>query len=250
MDILRNIEKKILNIANNNTNDVNSLKKDIKEYLDNFDKQQDINNQKKNKYEELYENKRMLAHISYENYLSIKEDLMKEIKKDKTKGAIRKYLEYKYEASDIPEIYTYQKLSLKNDIVDKIVKPTPPKEPKKLIPTPPKEPKKLIPTPLKEPKKLIPKPPKEPKKLIPTPPKEPKKPSDAILNEPPKEPKKLPKLQKDTKACKDDEEINPKTGKCVKKCKEDEIRNLETGRCNKIKPPKAPKQSKIPTIKK
>jgi hypothetical protein len=191
MDILRNIEKKILNIANNNTNDVNSLKKDIKEYLDNFDKQQDINNQKKNKYEELYENKRMLAHISYENYLSIKEDLMKEIKKDKTKGAIRKYLEYKYEASDIPEIYTYQKISLKNDIVDKIVKPTPPKEPKK-----------------------------------------------------------LPKLQKDTKACKDDEEINPKTGKCVKKCKEDEIRNLETGRCNKIKPPKAPKQSKIPTIKK
>ena len=239
MDILRNIEKKILNIANNNTNDVNSLKKDIKEYLDNFDKQQDINNQKKNKYEELYENKRMLAHISYENYLSIKEDLMKEIKKDKTKGAIRKYLEYKYEASDIPEIYTYQKISLKNDIVDKIVKPTPPKEPKKLIPTP-----------LKEPKKLIPKPPKEPKKLIPTPPKEPKMPSDAILNEPPKEPKKLPKLQKDTKACKDDEEINPKTGKCVKKCKEDEIRNLETGRCNKIKPPKAPKQSKIPTIKK
>ncbi len=239
MDILRNIEKKILNIANNNTNDVNSLKKDIKEYLDNFDKQQDINNQKKNKYEELYENKRMLAHISYENYLSIKEDLMKEIKKDKTKGAIRKYLEYKYEASDIPEIYTYQKISLKNDIVDKIVKPTPPKEPKKLIPTP-----------SKEPKKLIPKPPKEPKKLIPTPPKEPKKPSDAILNEPPKEPKKLPKLQKDTKACKDDEEINPKTGKCVKKCKEDEIRNLETGRCNKIKPPKALKPPKIPTIKK
>ena len=198
MDILRNIEKKILN----NTNDVNSLKKDIKEYLDNFDKQQDINNQKKNKYEELYENKRMLAHISYENYLSIKEDLMKEIKKDKTKGAIRKYLEYKYEASDIPEIYTYQKISLKNDIVDKIVKPKPSKEPKKLIPTPPKE------------------------------------------------PKKLPKLQKDTKACKDDEEINPKTGKCVKKCKEDEIRNLETGRCNKIKPPKALKPPKIPTIKK
>ena len=224
MDILRNIEKKILNIANNNTNDVNSLKKDIKEYLDNFDKQQDINNQKKNKYEELYENKRMLAHISYENYLSIKEDLMKEIKKDKTKGAIRKYLEYKYEASDIPEIYTYQKLSLKNDIVDKIVKPTPPKEPKKLIPKPSKEPKKLIPTPSKEPKKLIPK--------------------------PSKEPKKLPKLQKDTKACKDDEEINPKTGKCVKKCKEDEIRNLETGRCNKIKPPKALKPPKIPTIKK
>jgi len=224
MDILRNIEKKILNIANNNTNDVNSLKKDIKEYLDNFDKQQDINNQKKNKYEELYENKRMLAHISYENYLSIKEDLMKEIKKDKTKGAIRKYLEYKYEASDIPEIYTYQKISLKNDIVDKIVKPTPPKEPKKLIPTPSKEPKKLIPTPSKEPKKLIP--------------------------TPSKEPKKLPKLQKDTKACKDDEEINPKTGKCVKKCKEDEIRNLETGRCNKIKPPKALKPPKIPTIKK
>ena len=224
MDILRNIEKKILNIANNNTNDVNSLKKDIKEYLDNFDKQQDINNQKKNKYEELYENKRMLAHISYENYLSIKEDLMKEIKKDKTKGAIRKYLEYKYEASDIPEIYTYQKISLKNDIVDKIVKPKPPKEPKKLIPKPSKEPKKLIPTPSKEPKKLIP--------------------------TPSKEPKKLPKLQKDTKACKDDEEINPKTGKCVKKCKEDEIRNLETGRCNKIKPPKALKPPKIPTIKK
>ena len=39
MDILRNIEKKILNIANNNTNDINSLKADINLWLTCFREQ-------------------------------------------------------------------------------------------------------------------------------------------------------------------------------------------------------------------
>jgi len=305
MDILRNIEKKILNIANNNTNDINSLKKDIKDYLDNVDKQQDINNKKKNKYEELYENKRKEALISYKNFVSVKADLMKQIEKDNTKGAIRKYLEYKYEAVDIPDIYTYNHISFENDNTDIIVKPkpkqsiifkpTPPKEPRKIKPTPPKETKKPkeVHAILEDPPK-IPKPPAKPKKLpklpvvptidefqelIPEVPKDiviepmdtniprtpnklpklpntPKMPTDVVLNEPLKAPKKLPKLQKDAKECKDDEEINPKTGKCVKKCKEGEIRNLETGRCNKIKEPKPSnalkplKTPKLPTAKK
>jgi len=59
-----------------------------------------------------------------------------------------------------------------------------------------------------------------------------------------------PKTGRCIKECPEGKEIDPKTGKCVKKCKEDEIRNLETGRCNKIKPPKALKPPKIPTIKK
>ena len=195
MDILRNIEKKILNIANNNTNDVNGLKKDIKDYLDNLDKQQDINNKKKNKYEELYENKRKEALISYKNFLSVKADLMKDIEKDNTKGAIRKYLEYKYEVVDIPDIYTYNHISFENDNTDTFVKP---KQVIAFKPTPPKEPRKLKPTP----PVLLPTPPKEPRKLKPTPPKEPRKPKEvkAIPEEPPKvpkppaKPKKLPKL--------------------------------------------------------
>lgn len=113
MDILRNIEKKILNIANNNTNnasEINNLKKDIKLYLDIFDKREEIKREKKGIYDELYDNKRKAYRISYENYLSDKKELMKDIVKEKTKGAIRKYLECKYDdeeaVANIPDIYT------------------------------------------------------------------------------------------------------------------------------------------------
>ena len=264
MDILRNIEKKILNIANNNTNDVNGLKKDIKDYLDNLDKQQDINNKKKNKYEELYENKRKEALISYKNFLSVKADLMKEIEKDNTKGAIRKYLEYKYEVVDIPDIYTYNHISFENDNTDTFVKPkqviafkpTPPKEPRKLKPTPPvvlptqpKEPKKLKPTPPK-----VPKPPAKPKKL----PKLPVVPTidefheivpevpENIVIEPmdtnvPRTPNKLPKLPNTPKMPTDvvlNEPLKapkklPTLPKYNKDCKDDEEINPKTGKCVK-----------------
>ena len=125
MDILRNIEKKILNIANNNTNnasEINNLKKDIKLYLDIFDKREEIKREKKGIYDELYDNKRKAYRISYENYLSDKKDLMKDIIKEKTKGAIRKYLECKYEdeeaAANIPDIYTYENIRLPNNRED------------------------------------------------------------------------------------------------------------------------------------
>jgi hypothetical protein len=225
MDILRNIEKKILNIANNNTNsasEINNLKKDIKLYLDIFDKREELNKKKKDIYDELYENKRKAQRISYENYLSDKNDLMKGIIKDKTKGAIRKYLECKYEAEDIPDIYTYENISLDNsDNVEApiVLKPTPPKE-RKVIKAPkrPTVPKKLPKHPIEpvvpvapvapvapvvpavnvvEP--MVPKPPTKPKKL----PKPVAVPAENVIEpmvpKPPAKPKKLPKLLNEPK---------------------------------------------------
>lgn len=266
MDILRNIEKKILNIANNNTNDINSLKADIKMYLDNINNQQDITFQKKNKYEELYENKRKLAHISYENYLSVKAELMKEIEKDKTKGAIIKYLEHKYDTEDIPDIYTYENISLDNvnNVAPTLLKPVPPKEPKKYpkdikerkvikAPKPPTVPKKapkpteppsvpsnplIVPT---EPtviqpaipnenviEPMVPKPPTKPKKLpkiLNEPKLQPTAPNAAVpITTEPTEPSMVPPKPPNKL---------PKLNKDAKECPEGEEINPKTGKCVK-----------------
>ena len=288
MDILRNIEKKILNIANNNTNstsEINNLKKDIKQYLDFFDKREELKREKKNIYDELYDNKRKAYQISYENYLLEKKELMKDVIKERTKGAIRKYLEYKYEdeeaLANIPNIYTYENIRL-NNVVPVSLKPVPPKEPRKnpkdikerkviKAPKPPTVPNK-VPKPVQPSKPtviepMVPKPPtilSEPtviEPMVPKPPTKPKK-LPKMLNKPKlppteqkeisdvhqKPPNKLPNLNKEVKECPEGEEINPKTGKCVKKCKEGEIRNPVTGRCNKIKeskPAKAVKAAKL-----
>ena len=197
MDILRNIEKKILNIANNNTNnasEINNLKKDIKLYLDIFDKREEIKREKKGIYDELYDNKRKACRISYENYLSDKKDLMKDIIKEKTKGAIRKYLECKYEdeeaAANIPDIYTYENIRLPNNREDFDIEQAP-----------------QVPVNNKK------------DHMIPVKPIKPIKTAKPVVAKP------------DEKECPEGKEINPVTKRCVNVCKDGQVRNPETGKC-------------------
>ena len=208
MDILRNIEKKILNIANNNTNnasEINNLKKDIKLYLDIFDKREEIKREKKGIYDELYDNKRKAYRISYENYLSDKKELMKDIVKEKTKGAIRKYLECKYEdeeaAANIPNIYTYENIRLQNNREDFDIEQAP------QIP----QAKPIAPVNNKK------------DHMIPVKPVKPIKTAKPVAK---------PVVAKpDEKECPEGKEINPVTKRCVNVCKDGQVRNPETGKC-------------------
>ena len=234
MDILRNIEKKILNIANNNTNnasEINNLKKDIKLYLDIFDKREEIKREKKGIYDELYDNKRKAYRISYENYLSDKKDLMKDIIKEKTKGAIRKYLECKYEdeeaAVNIPDIYTYENIRLPNNRED-FDMPSVPQAPQ-----------------AQQAQQAKPSVPVNNKKdhMIPVKPVKPVKPIKTA------KPTAKPVVAKpDEKECPEGKEINPVTKRCVNVCKDGQVRNPETGKCvasakkTKTEPKKEPKK--------
>lgn len=208
MDILRNIEKKILNIANNNTNstsEINNLKKDIKLYLDIFDKREEIKREKKGIYDELYDNKRKAYRISYENYLSDKKELMKDIIKEKTKGAIRKYLECKYEdeeaVANIPDIYTYENIRLPNNREDFD------------IPQAPQAPQAKPIAPVNNKKDH----------MIPVKPVKPIKTAKPVAK---------PVVAKpDEKECPEGKEINPVTKRCVNVCKDGQVRNPETGKC-------------------
>ena len=208
MDILRNIEKKILNIANNNTNnasEINNLKKDIKLYLDIFDKREEIKREKKGIYDELYDNKRKAYRISYENYLSDKKELMKDIVKEKTKGAIRKYLECKYEdeeaAANIPNIYTYENIRLQNNREDFDIEQVP--QAPQAKPIAPVNNKK--------------------DHMIPVKPVKPIKTAKPVAK---------PVVAKpDEKECPEGKEINPVTKRCVNVCKDGQVRNPETGKC-------------------
>ena len=247
MDILRNIEKKILNIANNNTNsasEINNLKKDIKLYLDIFDKREEIKREKKGIYDELYDNKRKAYRISYENYLSDKKELMKDIVKEKTKGAIRKYLECKYDdeeaVANIPDIYTYENIRLPNNREDfdmPYVQQVPVNNKKDhMIPIEPVKPTK--PLVAKPEEKECP----EGQEINPVTkrcvnvrnPKTGKCIASAkkTNTEPKKEEPKAvePKGAKE-KECPEGKEINPVTKRCVNVCKDGQVRNPETGKC-------------------
>ncbi len=217
MDILRNIEKKILNIANNNTNsasEINNLKKDIKLYLDIFDKREEIKREKKGIYDELYDNKRKAYRISYENYLSDKKELMKDIVKEKTKGAIRKYLECKYEDEDavanIPDIYTYENIRLSHNREDFDMPYV------QQVPRDPQAPPAKPSVPVNNKKDhMIPVKPVKPVKPI----KTAKPVAKPIVAKP------------DEKECPEGKEINPVTKRCVNVCKDGQVRNPETGKC-------------------
>ena len=227
MDILRNIEKKILNIANNNinsTSEINNLKKDIKLYLDIFDKREELKREKKGIYEQLYDNKRKAYHISYENYLSDKKDLMNDIIKEKTKGAIRKYLECKYEdedvATNIPNIYTYENIRLPNNREDFDMPSAPPAlHVQKAQPVVPIN--------------------NNIDNIIPVKPDKPDKPDKHM---------KKVVAKPDEKECPEGKEINPVTKRCVNVCKDGQIRNPKTGKCvasakkTKTKPKVEPKE--------
>ena len=235
MDILRNIEKKILNIANNNTNnasEINNLKKDIKLYLDIFDKREELKREKKSIYEQLYDNKRKAYRISYEKYLYDKKELMKDIVKEKTKGAIRKYLECKYEdeeaAVNIPDIYTYENIRLSNNREDFDIP---------YAPQDPQDPQAKPIAPINNKKDhMIPVKPVKPVKPIKTAkPVKPAKPTKPVVAKP------------DEKECPEGKEINPVTKRCVNVCKDGQVRNPETGKCvasakkPKVEPNKEPK---------
>ena len=248
MDILRNIEKKILNIANNNTNsasEINNLKKDIKLYLDIFDKREEIKREKKGIYDELYDNKRKAYRISYENYLSDKKELMKDIVKEKTKGAIRKYLECKYDdeeaVANIPDIYTYENIRLPNNREDfdmPYVQQVPVNNKKDhMIPVEPTKP--LV---AKPDEKECP----EGKEINPVTKRcvnvckdgQVRNPNTgkcvASAKKPKAEPKTEPKAEPKTakeKECPEGKEINPVTKRCVNVCKDGQVRNQETGKC-------------------
>ena len=226
MDILRNIEKKILNIANNNTNstsEINNLKKDIKLYLDIFDKREELKREKKGIYEELYDNKRKAYHISYENYLSDKKDLMNDIIKEKTKGAIRKYLECKYEdeeaAVNIPAIYTYENIRLPNNREDFDMPSAPP-----ALHVQTAQPSVPINSKIDN--------------IIPDKPDKPDKHMKKVV------------AKSNEKECPDGKEINLVTKRCVNVCKDGQIRNPKTGKCvasakkTKVEPKKEPAEAK------
>ena len=96
MDILRNIEKKLLTILNNNDkldiSKINLLKGDIRIYVDNIKKKKKIIYDKSNKYIELYHNKRLDNEELYNKYLIDKEKLMEELIKYKNKGVLNNFL--------------------------------------------------------------------------------------------------------------------------------------------------------------
>ena len=96
MEILRNINKNIIDITNaNNDIDAGLLKNNIKLYFDNISDKENISNKKREKYYENYENKRVEQNINYDNWLREKTDLMETFKLDKTKTALHNYLKLK-----------------------------------------------------------------------------------------------------------------------------------------------------------
>ena len=96
MEILRNINKNIIDITNaNNDIDTRLLKDNIKLYFDNISDKENISNKKREKYYENYENKRVEQNINYDNWLREKTDLMETFKLDKTKTALHNYLKLK-----------------------------------------------------------------------------------------------------------------------------------------------------------
>jgi len=133
MDILKDIEKNILNIniydkniysKNKDVfNNTNMLKLDvIKKQIDDFFKYKvDENNiitQKKLKYEENYKSARELNNYNYTAYLDKKNELHNIFKETKTLDSLYEYLKYKNtDYKNIPDIYTYEYINLNERVV-------------------------------------------------------------------------------------------------------------------------------------
>jgi len=116
MEILRNIEKNIIDITNaNNDIDADMLKKNIKSYFEKIADKENINNMKRDKYYEEYENKRVEQHINYDNYLREKAELMETFKNDKTKTALHNYLKLKPPKYDNLTLYSYLDVKIAED---------------------------------------------------------------------------------------------------------------------------------------
>jgi hypothetical protein len=136
MDILKDIEKNILNInmnekganakdplnANNsNVLKLNTIKKRISDYFEYKNNTNNIIAQKKMKYQEMYNNVRENNNTNYEFFLEKKEDLRNILKETKTLSALYDYLNYKIIGyKEVPDIYTSEYISLE----ERVVKPS------------------------------------------------------------------------------------------------------------------------------
>jgi hypothetical protein len=239
MDILRNIEKKLLIILSDkdkiDISKINNLKGDIRVYVEDIDKKREIITGKKNKYIELYHSKRLNNEEKYEKYLIEKENLMSNLIKHKNKSALHDYLNQKLEYNaNIPDIYTYENISLHEE------RPT--RDPTKINANPVKLPSKPKQKEVKEekPDKECP----EGKEINPVTKRCVKIcDKDKIRNQltgkcekiKTKKTDKVDKVDKVDKECPEGKEINPITKRCIKICDKDKTRNPKTGKCEKIK---------------
>ena len=138
MNILRNIEKSITghieDRANINLDKTNNM---IKTYFENKLEIENIENQKYNKYMSLFENERIKNNIEYDLYVKQRKELRNIWETTKTKGALYDMLKFpKPEMKEIPDIYSYSILQIK-DTRTPIVSNKPPAKPVKDKPTKP-----------------------------------------------------------------------------------------------------------------
>ena len=140
MDILKDIEKNLLNIDIYNKNadnaKLNIIKKQISEYFNSKNEENNIIMEKKMKYEDKFKRPRELNNANYEHFLEKKMYFKNIYKETKSLSALYDYLNCKLEDyADIPEIYTYEYL---NFTEQKKRVATQPEKDKKVVPNEPK----------------------------------------------------------------------------------------------------------------
>jgi len=257
MDILKDIEKNILNInmysKDNDQGKLNVIKKQISDYFKYKGEQSNIITQKITKYDEQYKKVREINNYEYELFLEKKEDLYNIYKETKDLSSLYEYLNYKYtNYKSVPDIYTYENIRLEDErakglkeakdanganiVKDaKGVKEKVCPEGKVLNPIT----KRCVKAPVAKKTKDVkkdPKEPKEPKEHKEDPKVDPKEPKEDPKVDP-KEPKEDPKVD----PTEPKEKSKPKKDAKVKECPEGKILNPVTNRCIKdvnYKPPK------------
>jgi len=125
MEILQDIEKNILNInmydKTADSTKLNLIKKQIKDYFKYKSDEMDTIMQKKTKYNDKYKNVRDLNDAAYESFLEKKGELYNIYRESKTLASLYDYLQFKYpEYKGVPDIYTYENISL----VERVVVPS------------------------------------------------------------------------------------------------------------------------------
>jgi hypothetical protein len=117
MDILKDIEKNILNInmysKDNDQGKLNIIKKHIGDYFKYKSDENNIITQKMIIYDEQYKKAREINNYEYELFLQEKEERYNIYKETKELSSLYDYLNYKYTNNkSIPDIYTYEHIRL------------------------------------------------------------------------------------------------------------------------------------------
>ena len=253
MSTLINIEHKVIDIANNSSNDITMLKKNIEDYFKNINEKELVNINKKEKYINNYENKRIAENIQYGNYLSDKSELYKLFQTEKTKISLYNYLNLKCPIkNNIPSLYSYEDIQLIDRVIIPIIQQVNIKKNiKKVID---KDVKKVIDKEIKCP---------EGKEINPITGRCVNKCKDGeardkftgkckkVVNKVDNTIKVVniddgniknvnvpiaitPNVVKNEIKCPEGKEVNPITGRCVNKCKDGEVRDIITGKCKKV----------------